>query len=135
MTKIVGMCLFVAAVTLLIMHYTGVIAENGQVIGQLETQSNQLHQTVRDNEEQVKKALTRAQKAEALMRDRERSAVENFQKANQLAADIAALRRENEELKRWADITHPDSVRIILATATSGSQDRVSIHPSSRGID
>jgi predicted nucleic acid-binding Zn-ribbon protein len=83
----------------------------------LSYQSSQLEQ---DLHAEIKKSVVlESEHAKALDAVKLRYHAEQAarKQAASLQSQVAQLRRENAELKSWADVKHPDSVRMLINSA------------------
>lgn len=137
--RIVCSLLVASAGALLLIHYTGVVAQKSEEVGLLSQQTDQLQQTVVDVQKDLKLQIEKRKTAEEQARSRSIALDENVQQVGRQQAIIDRLVQENEELQNWAAYPHPDSVPGVLQSASVASEgyyeNPIRADPSSRGVD
>lgn len=131
MVKHIGLYVVIGGFAAILMQWNiGRQAELSEKVGQfsqlVESQARETELAAQALEDQVKRA-EQAEKAHAeavgalkIRLDAQREAV---QRAERMQSELARLRRENAELKEWADNVHPDIVRELLNAAARTGAD------------
>lgn len=94
--------------------------EVGKFSQMVEQQSQETRRVTEELNDMVREAEVREtehKRAMELVKQRLTAQREAVKKANQMTSELERLKRENTELKNWADVKHPDDVRMLINTA------------------
>ena len=121
----------ILAIGHLIMHFSGTVAEQREVIGQVQSEKEQLQETLAAVQADHARAMAQLEREkninESLLRQGAQDAQRNAQQVQELEQTIGGLIRENTELKDWAATRLPlAAVRVWNRAAApgDGNQDR-----------
>lgn len=110
----------------LIMHFSGTVAEQREIIGQVQSENAQLESTLDSVQKEHARVLAQLEREkninEDLLRQGQEDAQRNAEQVQELELTIGGLVRENAELKSWGDRRLPvAAVRLWNRTAENGN--------------